>query len=92
VTSRVTSKHCSLRHAVGETELCPGASCAFWEEGGSIVEAGCEIERLGIPVERNPALASHLLELRLTIEEAREAAERADARRRFAELLNLNRE
>jgi hypothetical protein len=92
MTSRVSPKRCGLRHAVGESELCPGASCAFWEEGGSIVAAGCEIERLGIPVDRDRELASHLLELRLTMEAAREAAERADARRRFAELLNLNRE
>ena len=92
MTSRVSPKRCSLRHAVSESELCPGASCAFWEEGGSIVDAGCEIERLGIPVDRHRDLARHLLELRLTMETAGEAAERTDARRRFAELLNLNRE
>ena len=70
MTSRVSPKRCSLRHAVGESELCPGASCAFWEEGGSIVDAGCEIERLGIPVDRHRDLARHLLELRLTMETA----------------------
>ena len=92
MTSRVSPKQCSLRRAVGERELCPGSVCAYWEDGGSIVDAGCAVERLGIPVDRRPDLARHLLELRLAVESAGEAAERRDAQRRFAELLNLNRE
>ncbi len=92
MTSRVSPKQCSLRAAVGERELCPGAVCAFWEEGGSILEAGCAIERLGIPVQHQPEFARRLLDLRLAVEQARSDAERADAHRRFAELLNLNRE
>jgi hypothetical protein len=90
MTSRVSPKLCSLRDAVGERELCPGTSCAYWEEGGSIVEAGCAIERLAIPVDRQRDLARHLLDLRLAVEDARTEVERADAHRRFAELLNLN--
>jgi hypothetical protein len=92
MTSRVSPKLCNLREAVGERELCPGPECAFWEDGGSIIEAGCEIERLSIPVDRHRDLARHLLDLRLAVEDARTHAERADAHRRFAELLNLNRE
>jgi hypothetical protein len=92
MTSRVTPKHCSLRDAVGEHERCPGAACAFWEEGGAVVEAGCAIERLGIPVQRQRDLARHLLDLRLRVEEARTEVERRTAHRRFSELLNLNRE
>jgi hypothetical protein len=92
MTSRVSPKQCSLRAAVGEHELCPGTACAFWEEGGAVVEAGCAIERLAIPVQQDPALARHLLDLRLRLEEARDDAERRAAHRRFSELLNLNRE
>ncbi len=92
MTSRVSPKLCSLRLAAGGRELCPGATCAFWEEGGAILQPGCAIERLGIPLAQQPALARHLLELRLAIDEARTDAERATAHRRFAELLNLNRE
>jgi hypothetical protein len=92
MTSRVTPKLCSLRDAVGERELCPGAACAFWEAGGAVVEPGCAIERLGVPVARQRDLAQHLLDLRLRVEEVRTEAERRDAHRRFAELLNLNRE
>ncbi len=92
MTSRVSAKLCGLRLAVGEREVCPGAGCSFWEEGGSVLEAGCAIERLGIPVERRRDLATHLLQLRVALDEARSAAERADAHRRFSELLNLNRE
>ena len=92
MTSRVTPKQCSLHEAVGERELCPGATCAFWEEGGAVVEPGCAIERLGVPIEQNRELARHLLDLRLRMDEARTSAERRDAYRRFSELLNLNRE
>lgn len=92
MTSRVSPKRCSLRAAVGENELCPGHECSFWEAGGAIVSAGCAIERLGVPVARQPELARHLLDLRLTLEAVRSEAERADAHRRFAELLNLNRD
>jgi hypothetical protein len=93
MTSRVSQKQCRLRlNATGVRELCPGGDCVFWEDGGSIVEAGCAIERLGVPVERQPELAQHLLELRLAAQGARDEAERRDAYRRFSELLNLNRE
>ena len=92
MTSRVSSKRCGLRAAVGEHEVCPGSACPFWEGGGSIVAAGCAIERLGIPIDLQGELAPHLLELRFSLEAAQSDAERADAHRRFNELLNLNRE
>ena len=92
MTSRVTPKRCSLHEAVGEHELCPGARCVFWEEGGAVVEAGCAIERLGVLVQRQPDLAAHLLALRVRVEEAQTEAELRDGHRRFSELLNLNRE
>lgn len=92
MTSRVTSKLCSLREALGEREVCPGAECAFWEAGGAVIEPGCAIERLGVPVQRRRDLARHLLDVRLRLEQARTEAERGDAHRRFSELLNLNRE
>jgi hypothetical protein len=92
MTSRVTPKQCSLREALGKQEPCPGATCLFWEESGAVVELGCAIERLGVPVQERPDLARHLLDLRLRADELRTAAERCDAHRRFSELLNLNRE
>jgi hypothetical protein len=91
MTSRVTPKVCSLRAAVGERELCPGAECPFWEDGAGRATASCTIERLQIPLEV-PALARHLLDVRLRLEDVRADAERQDARRRFAQLLNLNRD
>jgi hypothetical protein len=86
----VTPKECSLRAAVGEHEQCPGAPCAFWDDGGPF-ELSCTVERLRIPLEVH-ALAQHLLDLRLRLEDAREDAEQRDAPRRFSELLNLNRD
>lgn len=92
MTSRVSPKKCTLRGAVGEREVCPGPTCAFWEQGGAVLEPGCQIERLGIPVAHHSDLARHLLELRLRVEEARDEAARRAAQRRFSELLNLSRE
>jgi hypothetical protein len=92
MTSRLTPKQCSLRESVGERELCPGGACVFWEAGGAVLESGCAIERLGVPVVRRTDLARHLLDLRLHVEAVQTDAERRDAHRRFAELLNLNRE
>ena len=90
MTSRVSPKQCSLRQAVGEREVCPGGACAFWEDGGSILDAGCAIERLGVPIARRRDLARHLLDLRVSVEEAQTEAERRDGYRRFSELLNRN--
>jgi hypothetical protein len=87
MTSRVSPKVCSLRAAAGDHELCPGPSCAFWDDAD-----GCELEHLRLPLEENRELARHLLDLRLAVESSRDEAELADAHRRFAELLNLNRE
>ena len=92
MTSRVTPKQCSLREALGEQELCPGATCLYWEDGGAVVEPGCAIERLGVPVQKRRDLALYLLDLRLRADEVRTAGERRAAHRRFAELLNLNRD
>jgi hypothetical protein len=91
MTSRVTPKECSLRAAVGERQRCPGARCAYWDDRAGAAEASCAIERLHIPL-GVPALARHLLDLRLRLENARAHADRQDAPRRFAELLNLNRD
>ena len=56
MTSRVTPKQCSLREAVGEHEHCPGSACLFWEDGGAVVEPGCAIERLGVPLKHQRIL------------------------------------
>ena len=74
---------CTIQFAVGEAEACPQGACPFWEEGGAALDAGCELERLGLELHR-PDLASYLLELRRTLEAARTREERAEARRTFA--------
>ena len=87
MTSRVSPKECSLRLVLGERERCPGPGCAYWEDGG-----GCAIERLELTGLGHRDLARHLLELRERLEVARAEEERREAPRRFAQLLNLNRE
>ncbi len=89
--SFVSPKKCSLHAAVGENVPCPGGDCAFWEDGGAIVEAGCAIERLGVPIDRRGELPRRLLDVRLAVETALSDAERADAHHRFTTLLDLTR-
>ena len=87
MTSRVSPKLCSLRAVIGERELCPGAECAYWEDGD-----GCTVERLELAALGHEELARHLLALRARLEQARSEEERREAPRRLARLLNLNRE
>jgi hypothetical protein len=87
MTSRVSPKQCSLHEVLGESERCPGADCAFWEDGG-----GCTIERLELVDLGHVELARYRLELRTRLEQARAEEERREAPRRLAQLLNLNRE
>jgi hypothetical protein len=71
-------RRCALHAAIGNDAECSHAWCAFWEKGGAVVEGGCEIERLGLDLS-NVDLAHYLLDLRHTLEQARdeEAGERA---------------
>jgi len=79
-------KACHLHLALGTVEACPGGACPFWEEGGIALPAGCELERLGIDLDR-PDLAEYLLELREKLEAARDREEHDAARRAFGELV-----
>jgi hypothetical protein len=59
----MTDQHeCSLQHAVGAHERCPGESCPYWSEDRCQVE-----ELLRADVETNPELAAFLLDLRAHI-------------------------
>jgi hypothetical protein len=79
-------KLCSLRQAIGYVEECPRGWCAFWEQGGAVVEPGCAIERLGLDF-RNRDLAHFLLELRRALDEGRSEEEARLAHRQLAELV-----
>jgi len=61
--SQIEPKRCTLRLATGVVEFCPQQRCAFWEEGGAVVEGGCVIERLGLDV-RRADVAGYLGEVR----------------------------
>jgi len=74
---------CRIKLAVGEVEACPQGACPFWETGGAVLEAGCGLERLQLDLDR-PDLAGYLVELRRTLECARNASEQNEARRAFA--------
>jgi hypothetical protein len=63
---------CSLSVVAGNDEVCPHGWCAFWEQGGAVVEPGCAIERLGVRID-NPQLARYLLDLRRELESVRDS-------------------
>jgi hypothetical protein len=79
---------CALRLATGFVEFCPQQRCAFWEEGGAVVEGGCVIERLGLDV-RRPDVAGYLVEVRERLEQARDLSEADAAHREFAHRIGL---
>jgi hypothetical protein len=66
--------------AEGHAERCPGADCAFWEQG-------CALARVEAELDARPEVAQLLLGLRRELEAGR-VVELEDARSRFAHLLN----
>jgi hypothetical protein len=49
---------CTLQHAVGRSEHCPGDACPFWADDG------CGLESIRADIETNPELAAYLLDVR----------------------------
>ncbi len=47
-----TNSLCALHLALGEREACPGAACAFWEDGGAVVEPGLRVRSRAARVPR----------------------------------------
>jgi hypothetical protein len=78
-------RFCSLAGAVGDAEECPRAWCAFWERGGAVLDAGCAVERLGLPLS-DPSIARYLLNLRRELERARDAEAAEAALRKLSSL------
>ena len=73
--NQIEAQTCTLRLAAdGQAEPCPRERCAFWEPGGAVLEGGCVIDRLGGDV-RGPAVAAYLLELRHSVERARDSSQ-----------------
>lgn len=66
--------------AEGHAERCPGADCAFWEQG-------CALARVEAELDGRPEVAQLLLGLRRELEAGR-VVELEDARSRFAHVLN----
>ncbi len=66
--------------AEGHAERCPGAECAFWENG-------CALTRVETELDGRPEVARLLLDLRREIEQGR-AVELEAARSRLAQILN----
>jgi hypothetical protein len=77
---------CTLSRALGSVEECPRAWCAFWDQGGAIIEPHCSIERLGLDLS-NLDLAAYILELRQALDTARSEEEAETARRQLVQLV-----
>lgn len=82
MTAPPSSRHCTLRLAIGENEACSGASCQLWHDGR------CVLEPVELELRSSPALASHLLELKAALERAATTAEEDRARSLFHRRLN----
>ena len=78
---------CTLHVSVGESEECPESSCAFWEEGGAAIDAGCVLERVRFELESRPDVTRWLLKLRYDLENARSAEEMRRIRDSLNEVL-----
>ena len=76
---------CELHTVIGHVEECPRGWCAFWENGGAVVEPGCAIARMGVDL-RNVDLAYYLLDLRRALEEVRSAEDAQAAGRTFGQV------
>jgi hypothetical protein len=85
MTTRQTTRLCSLEAAVGTAEACPEDACPFWETGGAAF-AGCAFERLGLSADAD--LASWLLEIRERLEATSSAEDERVLRSAFHHLLN----
>jgi hypothetical protein len=77
---------CALSVVLGQAEECAGPACPFWDEGGAVVEADCALPHLGIDVS-DPGLASYLLQVRGSLERARDAEAATAAYAQLAELV-----
>ncbi len=86
LTLGTMEKLCALSQAIGNDEECPRAWCAFWEQGGAVIQPGCALERLGLDLS-NVDLAHYLLDLRKALDNARNDDESRVARERLAELV-----
>jgi hypothetical protein len=75
-----TSPLCALHLALGEREACPGPACAFWEEGGAVVDSGCSFDRVRLEFYARPHLARWLLGVRRSLEAARSVEDVTRAR------------
>src|SRR5262245_25943457 len=75
-----TAPLCALHLALGDREACPGTACAFWEEGGAVIESGCSFDRVRLEFHARPELARWLLSVRRSLEDARSAEDVSRAR------------
>lgn len=81
-----TPQSCRLKATTGEHEECPRGWCPFWDRESEQRVGACALERLQIDFD-NGALTGYLLELRATLEDARDrdrAAEALESLRRLA--------
>jgi len=78
---------CALHLAAGRREECPEHACAFWEEGGAVVEAGCAFDRVRLEFDARPDVAKWLLTIRTDLENARSAADTMRVRAALNEIL-----
>ncbi len=78
---------CTLHLATGRHEECPGPACAFWEEGGAVVDSGCVFERVRLELDARPDVAQWMLDIRRGLETAQTAEQTRRIRSGLNEVL-----
>ena len=58
LTSMKDHTLCALHLATGTRDECPAEACAFWEDGGAVVESGCIFERVRLELEEVDRVAT----------------------------------
>ena len=78
---------CALQYRAGRIEVCPGADCPFWEEGGAAIPGHCVFERLNLDLDEPPGLVHALLQVRRSLNQAVTAEDEEEARSLFYRLV-----
>lgn len=78
---------CGLQYRASRIELCPGADCPFWEEGGAVTPGQCIFKRLDLDLDETPGLVHALLQVRRALYQSVTREDEEGARSLFYRLV-----
>jgi hypothetical protein len=87
MVARLEPRSCRIEQSLGRSEICPGASCPFWERTSAVNGGSCLFDELDLAGRQD--FAAWLHELRDQL--GKHGPVDDDARRIFFERLNAGR-